>query len=190
MDQMDCMDCMDWPQLGVARSTRDLSSPTTPVPAASALGAAALLPIPFIIAARLLLSRPTRSLLPISAALAPLLLRSHGRGLTVAKALRFFPHDAAADETLERIERAVILRRDKADRVADGVGAAGAADAMDVVLGVHREIVIHDVRNAVHVDAARGDVGGHEHPHGAGLELRERAQPLVLRAVGMQRSRS
>ena len=40
--------------------------------------------------------------------------------------------------------------------------AAGAADAMDVVLVGHREVVIDDVRDAVHVDAARGDVGGHE----------------------------
>ena len=55
-----------------------------------------------------------------------------------------------------------------------GVGAAGAADAMDVVLDVWREVEVHDVRDAVHVDAAGGDVGGHEHAHGAGLEILQR----------------
>ena len=68
-------------------------------------------------------------------------------------------------------KRAVVLRGDEADGVADGVRAAGAADAMDVILRVHREIVVHHVRDAVHVNAARGDVRRHEHAHGAGLEI-------------------
>ncbi len=60
---------------------------------------------------------------------------------------------------------------------------------MDVVLGVHRKIKIHDVRNAVHVDAARGDVGGDKDADDAGFEIVQRAQTLILGAVGMQRAR-
>ena len=65
----------------------------------------------------------------------------------------------------------------------------GAADAMHVILRVHRKVVIHHVRNAVHVDAARGDVGRDEHAHRAGFEILQGAQSLVLRAIGVNRSR-
>jgi hypothetical protein len=34
---------------------------------------------------------------------------------------------------------------------------------MDVVFRLRREIVVDDVRDAVNVDAARGDIRGHEH---------------------------
>ena len=67
--------------------------------------------------------------------------------------------------------------------------AAGPPDPMDVILGVHRKIVIHDMRNSVHVDPARRDVCGHEHPNGPGFEILQSAEPLILRAVGMDRSR-
>ena len=101
----------------------------------------------------------------LSALLPPALLRMartifrHMRhNLGVIKSFRAFPHDAATDEAFKRAEFAVIFGRDKTDGVADRVRASGAADAMDVILDVHREIVIHDVRNAVHVNAARRDV--------------------------------
>src|ERR1035437_6998152 len=75
-----------------------------------------------------------------------------GRGGGVIKSFGRFSHDAAADETFERAEFALVFVRDKTDGVADGVRAAGAPDAMNIILGLHREIVIHDVRNAVHVN--------------------------------------
>ena len=95
----------------------------------------------------------------------------------------------APDETLERTQRSVIFRRDETDRIADCVRAAGASDAVDIILGVHREIVIHDMRDPIHIDAARGDVGRHEHPDGAGFEILQCAEPLILRTIGMDRSR-
>ena len=103
-----------------------------------------------------------------------------GNDLGIIKSLRPFPHDAATDEAFKRTEFAVVLGRDKADGVANRVRTSGAADAMDIILGVHREIIIHDVRNAVHVNAARGDVCRHEHPHGTGFEIFQRLEPLVL----------
>ena len=42
---------------------------------------------------------------------------------------------------------------------------AGAADAVDVVLGDHRQLVVDDVRQGVDVQAAGGDVGRHEDGH-------------------------
>ena len=100
-----------------------------------------------------------------------------------------FPHDAATDETLERTQRPLIFRRNETDRIADGVRAAGATDAMDVILRVHREIVVHHMRNPVHIDAPRGDVGRHQNADRAGLEILQRTQPLVLRTIGMDRPR-
>src|ERR1017187_4372467 len=67
------------------------------------------------------------------------------RGGGIVKPFCFFPHDAATNETLQRTQFAVILVGDKTDGVADGVRASGAADAMDVILRVHREIVIDDM---------------------------------------------
>src|SRR5438105_308974 len=107
----------------------------------------------------------------------------------VIEAFRPFPDNAAPDETLERAQRSLIFGCNKADRIADGVRAAGASNAMDIILRVHREIVIHHVRNPIHIDAARRDVGGDEDTDGAGFEILQRTEPLVLRAIGMDRSR-
>jgi hypothetical protein len=38
--------------------------------------------------------------------------------------------------------------------------AAGAADAVDIILGMLRHVVVDDVADVGDVDAARGDVGG------------------------------
>ena len=68
----------------------------------------------------------------------------------------------------------------KADRDAVAARAAGAADAVHVVLGLHRQVVVDDVRDALHVDAARGDVGGHEHFQPAAAQRLQRAVARAL----------
>jgi hypothetical protein len=83
----------------------------------------------------------------------------------VVEALCTFPHEAAADEFFQRSEGRKILGRDEADGIADGLRTACAANAVDVVFGVHGEVVVHDVGDAIHIDASRGDVRGDEHPH-------------------------
>ena len=67
---------------------------------------------------------------------------------------------------------AIIAERDRAAR---GAGARRAADAMDVSLGRLRQFVIHDMRHAVDVDAARGDVGRDQDARAAPAEIVERA---------------
>src|SRR3954466_7649346 len=69
---------------------------------------------------------------------------------------------------------------DERDADAALARAARAPDAVDVALAVGGRIEVDDVRDAVHVDAARGDVGGDERVHPAGLEARERALALAL----------
>src|SRR3954452_23883616 len=63
--------------------------------------------------------------------------------------------------------------------------AARAADAVDVALAVGRRVEVDDVRDAIHVDAAGGDVGGDERVHPPGLEARERALALALGLVAV-----
>src|SRR5258705_12325084 len=99
------------------------------------------------------------ALLPATVLLVTRTIFRHMRNhLGVIKSVRALPHDAAADEAFERAEFAVVFGRDEADGVTDGVGASGAADAMDVIFDVHREIIVHHMRDAVHVNAPRRDV--------------------------------
>ena len=58
------------------------------------------------------------------------------------------------------LEQVPLARGDERDRLAAPPGAAGAADAVHVGLGVGRDVVVDHVRDPLHVEAARGDVGG------------------------------
>src|SRR5262249_24778141 len=65
------------------------------------------------------------------------------------------------------------------DRHAVGAHAAGAADAVDVVLDIFGQVVVDDVRDAKHVDAAADDVGRDQVHH---LAVAERLHdPLTQR---------
>lgn len=92
------------------------------------------------------------------------------RSLRVIESLRLLPYDAAADEPFQGAQFGVILVGHKRDRIADLVRATSAADAVDVILHLHRKIVVHHMRNAVHVNAPRRDVCRDEHAHRASLK--------------------
>jgi hypothetical protein len=95
--------------------------------------------------------------------------------------------DRAAHHLLQRLHVRLVVGRDEADRVADGLRASRPSDAMDVILGVHREIEVDHVRDPFDVDAARRDVGGDEHAGPPSLERVQRGGALALRAIGVQR---
>ena len=69
---------------------------------------------------------------------------------------------------------------DEGDRDAGRAGAGGAADAVQVGLLVLGALVVDDVRDVLHVDAARRDVGRDEH---VDLAVAEGAQRLLARAL-------
>jgi hypothetical protein len=100
---------------------------------------------------------------------APLVARR--RSLIVIETFRLFAYDPAADETLERTQRSLIFRRNKADRITDGVRPAGASDAMDIILRVHREIIIHNMRDPIDIYTSRCDVRSHQHSHRTRLQI-------------------
>ena len=58
---------------------------------------------------------------------------------------------------------------------------------MHVVIMRVREVVVDDVRDAVDVEPAGGDVGGAEHLHAVLLKEVERAHPLALALVAVDR---
>src|SRR5690606_9666678 len=71
-----------------------------------------------------------------------------------------------ADELLDLAQLGVLGRVDQRDRNAVRPVAASAADPMDVALRLSRKVEIHDMADAGHVYAARGDVGRDEDMYG------------------------
>ena len=84
------------------------------------------------------------------------------------------------------LERGNFLAVHERERVAHVLGAAGAADAMDIIFRMLRHIVIDDVTDAGDVEPARGNIGRDHHLVFAALESFERFDPLALSAIGME----
>ena len=114
------------------------------------------------------------------------LFAGRGGGLIV-ETFRAFADDSAPDKPLQCAKSSGVSMRDKTQRITNRLRTAGAPDTVNVVLGVHREVVVHDMRNAVHIDTACSDVRGDEHPDFARLEIIQCAQTLALRAIGVKR---
>ncbi len=53
----------------------------------------------------------------------------------------------------------MIERGDDGDRGAGAAGAAGAADAMNVIVGMMRDVEIEDMADGGNIEAASRDVG-------------------------------
>jgi hypothetical protein len=107
-------------------------------------------------------------------------------GAGIIESFGAFTNQATTDKSLQRAQFTVIFRSHKADGVADRIRAASASNAMNIVFDVHWKIVVHHVRNAVHVNAARGDIGGHQNANRTGFEILQCFQALILRAIRMQ----
>src|SRR5512138_204781 len=96
-------------------------------------------------------------------------------------------HDRALDQLLDVAQVAHLLVVDQRQRRTRGAGAPGAADAVDVVLGDVRQLEVDHLRQLVDIDAARRDVGRHQHAHAAVLEARQRLGARRLALVAMDR---
>src|SRR5688500_2526394 len=95
--------------------------------------------------------------------------------------------DALVGQPLDALELAALAAVAERQGDARGAGARGTADAMDVALGVGRQLVVDDVGDARHVDAARGEIGGDQHACAAAAEVVERLLAGVLRLVAVDR---
>ena len=88
---------------------------------------------------------------------------------------------------LDISEEPLLARFDERDRDAFATCASGSADAMDVRLGVRRDVVVDDVRDVLDVEAACRDVGCHEDVEGAVAEAVHDPVALVLCHAAVQR---
>ncbi len=89
-------------------------------------------------------------------------------------------------DLFEGANHVLVVRGDQGEGVTGAFGAAGAPDAVDVIVGGGGHIVIDDVRDAFHIQAAGGDVGGNHHLVMAALEASQRRLALTLRTVAVQ----
>jgi hypothetical protein len=90
-----------------------------------------------------------------------------------------------AEGALELEEFGALFSCEKRGGYAVFSGAAGAAYAVDEVLGNLGQVEIDDLRDVLDVDAARGDVGGDQDAVAPLLESSEGGVPLGLRAVAV-----
>ncbi len=94
--------------------------------------------------------------------------------------------DADIDEALDALHEVDLATGDETDGFSLPPGTTRAANAVDVVLGVVGEFQIDDEVDVVHVEAARGHVGGHEDFDVAAAEVPHHALPHRLIDVSMQ----
>ena len=105
---------------------------------------------------------------------APLLARVGELG---GSRLAVDPRDVMVEQPFDRLDRFDIFRRDQGCGEAFAAGAAGAPDAVDIVLGMDRNVVVEDVADVGDVEPAGGDVARGEKGDRAvaeGVERRRR----------------
>ena len=72
------------------------------------------------------------------------------------------------------------------DRHALAPGTPDAPDAMDICIGGRWDVVVDDVGELLHVEAARRDVGGHEELGGAIAKAGHHPIALLLAHAAVQ----
>ena len=81
---------------------------------------------------------------------------------------------------LDGVEESSLSWCDERDRPSRATRTPRATDAMDVGLGVMRDIEVDHVADAIDVEATGGDIGGHENVQFALLDLIDGLFPLPL----------
>src|SRR5580658_7030258 len=89
--------------------------------------------------------------------------------------------DLVSEVVLDLRQRDREFLAGKADGVALGAGARGAADAVYVVGGILRQVEVEQVADVGNMQPAGGYVGRDKHRELAVVEVPEESQPLVLR---------
>ena len=106
--------------------------------------------------------------------------------LHLAGRREFAALDFGAGEALDELQFVDVAPGDKCRRQPLAPGAAGAADAMHIILGVVGQVVVHHQFQLVHIDPARRDIRGDEKFKFRLLEFVHHARALGLRQPAVQ----
>ncbi len=131
-------------------------------------------------------SSATLAALPATPAKVGFASRSCGRVSFVIEAIEFELRNRGLNKSFDAADVIGFLRSHECESIAHGGGAAGATDAMHVIVRRHRDIVIDDVGHAGDIDAAGGDVGRDHHFVLTVFETLEGGGALTLTAVAVQ----
>src|SRR5690606_37433895 len=140
-------------------------------------------------------TRSRAPVVPIAAASLTRARRSAWRGQDTARPqlrLEAGHRDLLEPLTKQRLdtgEQRLLLRADERYRTTGATGAARAPDAVHVIFGDVRKLVVHDVRQLLDVEPAGGDVGRDQHAHVTRLEVGERFRSRALALVAVYRRR-
>ena len=96
--------------------------------------------------------------------------------------------DRLADRALQAAKEAAFPGGEEEDGVAGAASPARAADAMHVGLAIEGDVVVDDKIDPLHVQAAGGDIGGHQHIDPAIPQPLNRAFPLSLGDIAVEHS--
>src|SRR5262249_9626798 len=110
-----------------------------------------------------------------------------GRGFVVLGDGAADPGYRLTDEFFYRNHGLLIARRYDGNGCAASARATGTADAMDVIVGVVRDIEIEDVADIGNIEAARRDVGGDKQRHFVLAKLLQGRHPRLLVHIPMER---
>ena len=95
--------------------------------------------------------------------------------------------DLLLGHPLDALEQLLFVRRHQRDRLAATAGTAGAADAVNVVFLDVGQLEVDHVRQLVDIQAAGGDIGGHQDAHLVRLEVGQGLGARVLALVAVDR---
>jgi hypothetical protein len=93
--------------------------------------------------------------------------------------------DANAEFALELHQVRALLTAEERGGDTASTSATGAANAVNEVLGDFGQVVIDDLRDVLHVDAARSDVSGNKDANATLLKTGERCVALRLRTIAV-----
>src|SRR5690606_34445240 len=92
-----------------------------------------------------------------------------------------------ADEMLDAANLVTLGMRGQSEGQTTVARAAGTTDTVCVVFGLHRQVVINGVADALHINAASGNVSGDQYLQTAFLQQTQGARALALVHVTVQR---
>src|SRR5205807_4437470 len=108
------------------------------------------------------------------------------RGVSIIEVLEFHAWDFLADEPLDGVNVPRVLGHHQSKSVTFRFHAPGAANAMDIILGMLRDIVVNYVAYVTNVQSARGDVGGDQDLVTTVAQAAQGLLAFALRAIRMQ----